>query len=125
VRPTDGLFIPAVRGTKLCIYRLISRNARLSTNRSEPRKTVGGGVYYTRPSLPISIMYKQDGAGIRVKLVGRKRCRESTPGGHDGRGGQRSPKRNQIDRMFNVGVTILRKAKSCTLGILHHNCGYM
>jgi hypothetical protein len=26
----------------------------------------GGGVYYTRPSLPISIKYKQEGVGIWV-----------------------------------------------------------
>jgi hypothetical protein len=30
---------------------------------------VGGwGVYYTRPSLPILITYKQEGVGIPVKL---------------------------------------------------------
>ncbi len=41
-------------------------------------------------------MYKEEGAGIRVKLVGRKRRRESTTRGHGGLGGQRSPKRQQI-----------------------------
>ena len=27
----------------------------------------GGGVYYTRPSLPMEIKYKQEGVRIRVK----------------------------------------------------------
>jgi hypothetical protein len=56
----------------------MSRNARPSTNRSMPnilaqlsaeKQWVGdGGVYYTRPSLPISIKYKQEGVGIQVKF---------------------------------------------------------
>ncbi len=58
-------------------------NAQPSTNRSVPnivaqlsaeKQWVGGGgcggVYYTRPSLPILIKYKQQGVRIRVKHYG-------------------------------------------------------
>ncbi len=53
-----------------------SRKAWPSTNRSRlnilitfGRKTGGwGGVYYARPSLPISIKYKHEGVRIQVKL---------------------------------------------------------
>jgi hypothetical protein len=75
-----------VRETRLCIYRpclldreplrtLISRNAATDQwERAEYSRTTfrrqtvggGGGVYYTSPSLPIFIKYKQEGVGIRV-----------------------------------------------------------
>ncbi len=37
---------------------------------------MGGGVYYTRPSLPISIKYKQEGVRIRVNMV-LQECRKT------------------------------------------------
>ncbi len=80
VRAPDFAFIgPAYLISKL-LRTLISPNAWLLTNTSVPifshnflQKNSGwgggggGGVYYTSPSIPILIKYKQEGVGIRVK----------------------------------------------------------
>jgi hypothetical protein len=87
VRATDGLsssekpdfaFIgPPAYWIREPLRSLNSRNTRPLTNRSVPNILAqlsaekqwvgGGGVYYTLPSLPILIRYKQEGVGIRVK----------------------------------------------------------
>ncbi len=81
-----------VRETRLCIYRpcLLTTLGRRQIGASRifshnfPQKNSGwggggGGVYYTRPSLPISIKYKQEGVRIRVKLPSRYKTRLHAP----------------------------------------------
>jgi hypothetical protein len=69
-----------VANQTLHLKALLTRNARPSINRSVPNILAqlsaekqwvggGGGLYYTRPSLPISITYKQEGVRIRVNKM--------------------------------------------------------